>query len=426
MGVYRFLTDVAAPGIALYLRARRAQGKEDQDRFNERLGRASLPRSPGPLVWCHAVSVGEATSVLSLIETIRKYFPAWQVLLTTGTVTSAKLLAGRLPKGTVHQYVPADRWLFVTRFLDHWRPDLALWVESELWPNMLASLRQREIPAVLLNGRLSEKSFRFWSLVKGKAGNMLDTFALILAQTEAERARFAALGGKTVLYVGNLKYAAESLPCDELELDRLRTQVGFRPVWLMASTHAGEDEIALAVHFRLRARWPNLLTIIVPRHAARGDSILKLIAKTGLRGTRRTAKKDILPATEVYLADTMGELGLFYRLAPVTCLGGSFVWGGHNPIEPAQLGCAVLFGPTMTNFAEIADELLVHHAALQVHSTNELALRLEQLLAAPEGMLALANVARALAEQKRGVLVEVLRLLSPWLERGTEASRESA
>jgi 3-deoxy-D-manno-octulosonic-acid transferase len=415
MNVYRFLTDLGAPGIALYLRMRRRAGKEDPFRFSERLGLPSLPRPSGRLVWCHAASVGEAMSVLSLIEAIRKYYPAWQVLLTTGTVTSAALLAERLPAGVYHQYVPVDRFLYVTRFLDHWRPDIALLVESELWPNMLMGLKRRKIPAALLNGRLSVKSFKRWSYFKGFACRLLETFAFILAQTEAEAERYAALGALDVSYAGNLKYAAEVLPCDDPELDRLRVQVGNRPVWLMASTHPGEEEIALDVHVELRDRWPGLLTIIVPRHPERGDDVLSLVFQRGVRGARRTAERKILPSTDVYVADTMGELGVFYRLAPISCLGGSFTWGGHNPIEPAQLGSAIIFGPTMTNFAEIADAFLSAGAAIQVHSPSELALRIEQLMTMPREAFALANTARAFIEDKRGVLGETLRLLEPWL-----------
>jgi 3-deoxy-D-manno-octulosonic-acid transferase len=414
MAVYRLLTGLAAPGIALYLRLRRAQGKEDPARFSERLGKASRPRPEGRLVWCHAASIGEAMSVLSLIEAIRRYYPKWQILITTGTVTSANLLSRRLPRGVYHQYAPVDRWPYVTRFLDHWRPDLALWVESELWPNTLAALRQRGIPAILLNGRLSEKSCRRWRRVHGWAQELLGAFALILAQSELAGNHFTALGAKDVRCIGNLKFAAAPLPCDELELDRLRAQTGTRPVWLMASTHPGEEDIALAVHAHLRAQWPDLLTIIVPRHAVRGNAIMKLINRVGLRGAQRSRQKNIQPSAEIYLADTMGELGLFYRLAPVICLGGTFTWAGHNPIEPAQLGCAVLFGPNMTNFAAIAEDMLTNRAAFQVHSPNELAVRLEQLLATPDEMFALANAGRVLVEQKSDVLPETMHLLTPW------------
>jgi len=417
MLVYRLLTDLAAPGLALYLWARRAQGKEDPVRFHERFGQPSLPRPKGRLVWCHAASVGEAMSVLSLLNAIRQRFPSWRILLTTGTVTSASLLVQRLPAGVLHQYVPVDRWHYVSRFLDHWRPDVALFVESEMWPNMLTALKKRNVPTALLNGRMSVRSFRRWSFFKTSVRKLLETFAFTLVQTDAEVGRFLVLGAKNVACIGNLKYAAEPLPCDDHELDRLRVQAGNRPVWLIASTHPGEDEIALDVHAQIKDRWPGLLTLIVPRHPARGEDILKLTQKFGLRGARRAVSKMIVPSTEVYIADTLGELGLFYRLAPIACLGGSFVWGGHNPIEPAQLGSAIIFGPNMTNFAEIADELLLNGAAIQVHSPSELALRIEQLMSMPREAFALANTARAFVEDRRGVLDGVMQLLGTWLDR---------
>ncbi len=426
MGLYRVLTDLGAPGIALYLRWRRLRGKEDPNRLSERYGHASLERLPGPLVWCHAVSVGEAVSVLSLVEALDRYFKDWQVLVTTGTVTSAGLMAARLPRSVIHQYVPVDRWPYVSRFLDHWHPDLALWVESELWPNALEALRLRNIPAVLLNGRMSAKSFKRWSFLRKWAQSMLAAFHLICAQTEAEKERFTALGAKNVVCAGNLKYAAEPLPCDAQELDRLRVQIGARPVWLMASTHEGEDEIALDVHAHLRTIWPNVLTIIVPRHPVRGEAILKKAVKRGLLGARRSLDSNIARTTAVYVADTMGEMGLFYRLVPLACVGGSFVWGGHNPVEPAQLGCAMLFGPMMTNFADMAEDLLAHGGAVQVHSPNELAVRIEQLMSAPRDVFAMADAARSFVEQKRGVLNVVLGLLSPYLERSKGRQHESA
>jgi 3-deoxy-D-manno-octulosonic-acid transferase len=412
---YRFLTDIGAPFIGLYLLGRRARGREDANRFPERLGRASQQRPEGKLVWCHAASVGEAMSVLSLIGELRERFPSWRILLTTGTVTSARMLASRLPECVIHQYMPVDRWSYVRRFLDHWRPDLALWVESEIWPNMLTALGKWRIPAVLLNGRLSEKSFRRWSLMRPWAEALLGTFALGLAQTKVEQERFAALGLRDARCIGNLKYAASPLPCDESELNRLKVQIGNRKVWLMASTHPGEDETALAVHEQLRARWPDILTIIVPRHAARAESIEHLIVKQGSTCTRRTNQHILTPDTAFYLGDTMGEMGLFYRLAPVTCLGGSFTWGGHNPIEPAQLGSAMVFGPSMTNFDEIAREFVAADAAIQVRRPDDLPAIIERLLASPEMAPHMAAVARALAEQKSGVLDETLRILKPFL-----------
>ncbi len=414
MPFYRLLTALAAPFIALYLRLRRARGREDKDRFRERLGHASLARPKGRLVWCHAASVGEAMSVLTLIKKLQERWPDWRLLLTTGTVSSASMMARLLPEGVLHQYMPVDRWPYVTRFLNHWKPDLVLWVESELWPNMLAAIKERGVPAVLLNGRLSEKSYRRWRFIPEGAREMMETFALGLAQTGVERGRFAALGMKDVRAIGNLKYAAAPLPCDIEELARLKTEIGPRLFWLMASTHPGEEDIALSAHKALRRVFPDLLTIIVPRHAVRGEEIEAQLKQRNIRTARRAAGESITPETEVYLADTMGEMGLFYRLSNVCCLAGSFTWGGHNPVEAAQLDCAVVFGPKMDNFALMADDMLGRGAAIQVLDEAELVKTLETLLREPDKAHALATTAEQWAREKRGVLDETLKLLDPF------------
>jgi len=414
MNLYRLLTDLAAPAIALYLRRRKAAGREDKERFRERLGHPSTSRPRGKLVWCHAASVGEAMSVLALINALHKQHPQWNILLTTGTVTSANLMTSRLPTGVIHQYVPVDRWPYVTRFLKHWKPDLALWVESELWPNMLAALSQRHIPAILLNGRMSEKSYRRWRLIAGGAREMMEAFALGLAQTGAERNRFAALGLRDVRAIGNLKYAAEPLPCNVKELAELKTTIGPRLVWLMASTHAGEEEIALKAHRAMHRHFPDLLTVIAPRHPARGEEIAALVKAQGLSLARRSLGENLTPETAIYLADTMGEMGLFYRLSKVCCLAGSFTWGGHNPVEPAQLGCAIVFGPQMKNFAIMADDILGAAAAIQVEDETELAEVLERLLRNQEEACALATTAHNWAEAKHGILDETMALLEPY------------
>jgi 3-deoxy-D-manno-octulosonic-acid transferase len=414
--LYRFLTGLGAPLIALYLRLRRRKGREDATRFAERMGIASLPRPQGKIVWCHAASVGEAMSVLALVKKLRERFPDWHILLTTGTVTSAKLIASRLPLGVFHQYVPVDRWPYVSRFLDHWRPDLALWVESELWPNMLAALKVRRIKAVLLNGRMSEKSYKRWRLINSATKNLLSTFSLGLAQTGAERNRFAALGLKDVRVIGNLKYTSEPLDHDPQALDELRQQIGTRPVWLVASTHPGEEEIALAVHRYLRKTMPNILTLIAPRHPNRGDAITSLIEKEGLTLARRSKGEACTAATQIYLADTMGEMGLFYRLASLCCLAGSFTWGGHNPVEPAMLGCAMVFGPKMDNFLFMADDILASGAALQVMDESELAEVVLRLFQSTDERETLANAARSWTASKQSILNDTLDVLAPFFE----------
>jgi 3-deoxy-D-manno-octulosonic-acid transferase len=418
---YRILTDLGAPAISLYLLKRRAEGREDKARFRERLGYTSRTRPAGRLIWCHAASVGEAASLLTLIDQLRSTYPNVTILITTGTVTSARMLEKRLPAEVIHQYVPVDRAPYVRRFLAHWRPDLALWVESELWPNTLRALRHNLIPAVLLNGRMSAKSFRNWRRFRGWARYILSAFDVCLVQSDEARVRYAALGARSIRSIGNLKYAVKPLPVDEAVLDKLRAEIGNRPLWGMMSTHRGEEAIAIATHHQLRTKWPELLTVIVPRHAVRGDEVVQRLTEANIPFARRSSGDFITSKTEVYLADTMGELGLFYRLCPISVLGGSFVAiGGHNPVEAAQIGTAILFGPAMFNFAAIAREFVTKKAALQIKHNNELTPTLDRLLKDTTERKMLNTEARHLAEQKRHVLDEIMTALKPWLEPKTE------
>jgi 3-deoxy-D-manno-octulosonic-acid transferase len=414
--IYRLATDLGSPLITLYLRRRLAAGREDGERFAERFGYPSRPRPAGRLVWCHAASVGEAASLLLLIEKLHALYPDIALLMTTGTVTAARMMGTRLPPYAVHQYVPVDRMDGVSRFLDHWKPDLALWLESELWPNMLLEMHRREIPAVLLNARMSDKSFRNWHKVKKFAHQVLSAFDVCLAQTEGDRGRFAALGVKQAKCIGNLKYVAAPLPFDANELMRLRQQTAGCLTWLMASTHRGEEERAIAAHKDLAIKHPRLLTVIVPRHAVRGDEIAKMLIASGLRFARRSKGEEILSDTQIYLADTMGELGLFYSLCPVAVMGGSFVRvGGHNPIEPALLGSAIICGPHMYNFTEVTHEFIAGNAILQIQHDNEISYAVNRLLTQPEERNRRAQAAQLLANRKRHILDQIIAELDPWL-----------
>ncbi|MBV9203678.1 MAG: 3-deoxy-D-manno-octulosonic acid transferase [Alphaproteobacteria bacterium] len=416
--LYRALTRPLTPLALLYLARRRQRGKEHPTRFRERRGCADGARPDGPLVWVHAASVGEATAVLGLIERLLDGRPGLEILITTGTVTSARLLESRLPTRARHQFVPADLPSWTARFLDHWRPDLALWVESELWPNLVFAAQARGIPMVLVNGRLSARSYRRWRLWPGLIISVLSAFDLCLAQDEHQAERFRSLGARSVKAIGDLKAAAPPLPFDSAELLRLRGSVASRPLWLAASTHAGEEEVAARVHCDLAAKHPGLLTIIVPRHPARGEAIGAMLAGHGLRIARRARGEAVTCDTQIYLADTMGELGLFYRLAGIAFVGGSLATkGGHNPLEPARLGCAVLHGPDMSNCAAMADALAAARAAETVNGAAALGQAVSALLA-DHGLRARRAAAAAdVAAGGGNILDIVLERLAPWLDR---------
>jgi len=415
--LYRGLTAAAAPLVVLYLKSRRRHGKEDDLRFAERLGIPGRERPDAPLVWIHAASIGEATSVLALIERMLEERPGLEILLTTGTVAAARLLEPRLPRGARHQFVPADLPGAVARFLDFWRPDLALWVESELWPNLVLMTRRRGIPMLLLNARLSARSHARWRAWGALARPMLGSFALCLAQDEVQGERFRELGAREVASVGDLKSAAKTLPTDEVALDALRRQIGDRPRWLAACTHDGEEDIAMAVHRRLAGDRPGLLTIIAPRHPVRGDEIAALAEAQGLRIARRSKGEPIAANTDIYLADTFGELGVFYSLAGIAFVGGSLIdRGGHNPFEAARLDCAVLLGPHTANCSAMAEALTDADAGETVADADALAGAVARLLDDTTLRASRATAAARVAADGLGTLDAVLDRLAPWLD----------
>ncbi len=418
LAAYRGLTTLIGPLLPLYLAARRARGKEDGARFAERRGHAAAARPPGPLAWMHAASVGEAVSLLSLIDRLSRERPTLNLLVTTGTVTSARLLESRLPADQArHQFVPVDRPLYVRRFLDHWRPDLAIWVESELWPNLVAATQARGIPTVLLNGRMSQRSYERWRRWPGLITPLLGRFALCLAQDSAQAARLNELGARGAGTVGNLKSAAAPLPADAHELARLGGEIDARPRWLAANTHPGEEEAAAAAHRKLQPRHPDLLTIIAPRHPGRAGDIAAALRSQGLTVARRSQGETITPDVAVYLADTLGEMGVFYRLADIAFIGGSLTpMGGHNPLEAALLGCAILHGRDMSNCIATVEELAAAGGATAVGGVDELAGALDRLLADPIERRRRGRAAGAVATRDNGVLDNVLGRLAPLLD----------
>jgi 3-deoxy-D-manno-octulosonic-acid transferase len=414
--LYRGLTSAAAPLIRYYIRQRCAAGKEDAERLDERFGLASRPRPAGRLAWVHCASVGEAVSVLALIDRLLAGRPDLSVLVTTGTVTSAKLLAQRLPARAFHQYVPVDRAEWARRFVAHWRPDLALWVESELWPNLIGALAEAQVPLALINGRMSDASFQRWRRVPFMIRPLLQSFALCLGQDEAQTARFAALGAPAARTVGNLKFAAAPLPADDVALAALRQAVAGRPAWITASTHPGEDELVAEAHRRLAPAHPGLLTVIVPRHPNRGPAVAAALAGQGLAVARRGAGEAPGRAA-VYVADTLGELGLFYRLAPIAFVGGSLVpHGGHNPLEPAALGAAVLAGPHTHNFAAVTEEMRAAGGLIAVADAAALAHAAGRLLGEPSWRAEVAAAGQRVARARAHVLDAVLAEIAPWLD----------
>ena len=421
---YRLAGIAVAPFAPLVLSWRARRNKEDRDRLGERRGLTNVPRPEGFLVWVHAASVGETNAVLPLIGRI--VAENGTVLLTTITVTSARIAMARLPAGAIHQFGPIDIQPWVTRFLRHWRPGLAVFVESELWPVTMTALADSGVPQVVVNARLSERSFRRWQRMESIVGPLFGRLALCLAQTPGDAERYRAIGVKRAEVTGNLKFDAPLPAPDPATVAALGRVIGERPVWLAASTHEGEEAIAADVHRALAENHRGLLTVVVPRHPERGPAIVEALAASGFRVALRSAGEAIAPDTDIYVADTLGELGLFYRLAPVAFIGGSLVpHGGQNPIEPVRFETAVLHGPHVGNFADIYAALDTSGSET-VANAEELAAALHRLLADPARARNRVRAAAAALQPFAGTLDATLAALKPFLDPHTRAGATRA
>ncbi len=412
--LYRRLTRWGTPFAGTILNWRLKRGKEDPARVQERRGIASIPRPPGALVWLHGASVGEVLSIQPVVEQIKKQ--GFSVLVTSGTVTAAQTVAQRMPAGTLHQYVPLDTPQFLSSFLNHWQPGLVLVAESEFWPNLLTEVSDRNIPLVLVNGRLSERSFRRWRGARKTVKNLLSTFDLCLAQDQEVADRLTELGAPRVISTGNLKFDVMPPPADAQAMQEMKRTIHGRPIFLAASTHRGEDEAVIDAHLDVMAKIPNLLTIIVPRHPERGGEIANLVQDAQLNPAMRSRHHLPDQGTHIYVADTIGELGLFYRLSPIVFMGGSLIkHGGQNPIEPAKLDNAILHGPHVYSFSNVYSELNRQRAAATVTDAHSLGVSLLRLLDDPNLVRSMAKAAHAAVIPLSGALDRTMKSIEPYL-----------
>ena len=411
--LYKSIMTIGFPIIELILLLRVKKNKEDFGRLNERRGISIVQRPEGELIWVHASSVGESMAALSLIERLVSSETERNVLVTTGTLTSAQLMMDKLPDRAFHQFTPIDRPAFVKRFFKHWKPDLLLIMESEFWPVQINTAKKFGIPIIAVNARLSEKSFLRWRIATSLSSTIFEDLSLVISTNKEQGCRFSKLGAKNVVVSGNLKRSAPKLNLDLNVTGVLSEQIGNRPVWLAASTHIGEDRPIMEVTNRLLDRFPNLLTIVAPRHPNRGKDIAELGSKIGLKVARRSCGEEIVPETQLYIADTLGEMGLFFHISDTVFVAGSLVpVGGHNPIEPAHFDCAIIFGNLMSKNQEIADEMLSESAAIKVHDNKELFNALAHLLSEPEESNRLAQNAKEYANNGYKVLESVSKSIT--------------
>ncbi|BDA82829.1 3-deoxy-D-manno-octulosonic acid transferase [Aureimonas sp. SA4125] len=411
---YRLAGALAYPLLGPYVGWRAAHGKEEAGRRRERYGFAGVARPAGPLVWIHAASVGESSAVAPLVRQIAAQ--NIQIVMTTGTVTSAALVRDRLSGVVIHQYVPLDLRPSVSRFLDHWSPDVAIVAESEIWPMTMLELGRRRIPQVLVNARLSDRSFRRWKAAPALAEALLENLSHVVAQSEIDGERYHLLGARTVTVAGNLKADTSPPPHDPATLRLFADAIGARPVWAAISTHPGEEDIAASVHASLKPLHPGLLTVIVPRHAERAETLEKSFAAKGFKVVRRSSGIMPGPETDILLGDTMGEMGLYLRLSEIAFVGRSLAAeGGQNPLEAAMLGTAILSGRFVQNFRDTYQRLLKNGGARLVQDEATLRDHVGQLLGQPELRQRMITAAAATVGEMQGGLARTIQALDPFL-----------
>lgn len=416
--IYILLGYLFLPLLWLFLQTRLIRKKEILARISERYGKPTLKRPKGPLLWLHGASVGESLSALPLLERLQKLYPDLNILVTSGTVSSSKILKKRLPPGIMHQFLPMDILIYVKRFLNHWKPNLVFWLESELWPNHLLNLKKQNIPVILVNARLSDTAYNKWSSYKFIISPLLNCFSLCLSSSQSVAKKLKMLGKQEVKTPGNLKYTAGPLPVDTESLAHMKRVLKGRPIWVASSTHPGEEKIFIETHKFLKKYIPNLLTIVIPRHPERRKEISEEIKNNNLNFALRSLDHDPCNQTDIYIADTLGELGLFFRLTNIVVLGGSFVpVGGHNPLEPAFFHNTIIWGPHMFNFLEIEKTFLKNKAAYKIPNTKKLNATLLELLSNAEKRTTMGKKSKQVLKEKIGVLSKTLKYLCPFIEK---------
>ena len=388
------------------------KGKEDSLRYKEKLGFSSIKRPNGKLIWFHAASIGEFNAVLPIIKAISEKHPSINILVTTVTLTAANIAKNNLPSNAFHQFMPLDSYIIVKRFLSHWQPNLVIWTESEFWPNMLMLCNAK---ILLINARLSQKSFDKWNLMPSLAKLILDKFSLITAQSLETKVLLEKLGAKNIFCLGNLKFIAANFSFNQNELETLQAQLKNRVVIMAASTHKGEEEMFARLHKELKIKYPKVLTIIAPRHPNRKDEVMRCL--NGLEVVTRSSNNNISKNTDILLLDTIGEFGLFFRLSEIVFVGGSWKKIAHSFIEPAKLRNLIIFGPNMDNSQEVADEFLAKDGALFAEDEKSIAKIVNQYLKTPDDFNKIKDNGVKIVEEMSQVKDNLLDKISFFIDK---------
>lgn len=412
---YKYLSVLIYPLLVILLKKRVRIGKEDSSRYIEKLGKYTIKRPFGKLIWFHAASIGEFNAILPIIIEIYEKYPHSKILVTTVTVTAAKIAEKNLPKNAIHQFAPLDSYLVVRRFLLYWQPDLTIWTESEFWPNLLIEAKKQS-PILLINARFSEKSFSRWKFFPSFAKQILSCFSLILTQNIETKNFIEYFSINNVTYSGNLKFIAANFNYDKDQLNILKNQLLDRVIVMAASTHPGEEEIFTNIHANLKLKYPKLFTIIAPRHPNRVDEVISVLEKYNLSYVVRSKNSPITKETDVLLVDTIGEFGLFYRLSNIVGMGGSWCKISHNIIEPANLGNIVILGPNFENSKEITDIFLKNNAVILAKTSQEIQSTIEEFTVNSHNFSQIKKNAQSTIQEMDKVKEKTLTFIKPFLE----------
>jgi len=383
---YRVLAYLFFPLSPIYLYFRKFRKKEDLIRYKEKLSQINRSRGDGFLIWIHVASVGEAMSVLSLIDNCIKEKKINKILLTSITLSSGKILEKKFRNNekVIHQFLPLDIPVLTNKFLNHWKPNLSVFIDSEIWPTLILQTNKKKIPLILLNARITKKTFERWKLIKKFAKKIFEKFDLCIASNKESENFLKILGAKNIKNYGNLKFAISKNNTNQKLDSSLLNKIKERRIWCAVSTHEPEEKICAAVHLEIKKKFDNILTIIIPRHIDRVKEINKQLLNLDLKVVLSSKLNQVDDKTDILLINSYGETLKFLDISKYAFVGKSLIQSlamdsGQNPIEPARLGCKILHGPNVSNFAEIYDDFKTLGIAKEIKSSDELCLSLIEL-----------------------------------------------
>ena len=381
LNLYRLLINLVLLISPLIIILRLIKKKEHPIRFKEKFCFFPIKRGNGKLVWFHGSSVGEILSIIPLVEKLEKNKSIKKILITSSTLSSSKVLTKFKLKKTVHQFFPIDANFLTKKFLDYWNPAIAIFVESEIWPNMLINVKKKSIPLVLLNARITKESYKKWKMISLLSKFLFESFDISFPQNHETKKYLNSLGVKKIKFLGNLKFSESKTQKNSALNKNIEKTFKSRKIWCAVSTHNGEEKICAEAHQKLKKKYKKLLTVIIPRHVHRVNNIYKEVNNMGFKVQIHSKKSKIKKDTDIYLVDTYGETKSFFKICNTVFLGGSIVnHGGQNPLEPARLGCKILHGPNIQNFTEVYRLLNKENLSFKFYNTNQLAKSVAQSL----------------------------------------------